>query len=174
MSGLSFWVTVTNFLRQSGFLHYKARARTRMRNRFIPSLTILIVTTFLTASVFAQAKSAEQDETGFMSELAFGGTSNSLGQVYEAIRPSSAVLVTCRAGTAPARCTEPNFQTSQQTTGTAEIARDNGFSTWVDISPNPYVDAELGYTRSIHYDLNSVSFSLGFNVGRLVRRNAHQ
>jgi hypothetical protein len=67
-----------------------------------------------------------------------------------------------------------NFQTSQQTTGTADIARDNGFSTWVDASLNSYMDAELGFTRSVHYDLNSVSFSIGFNVGRLVRRNARQ
>jgi hypothetical protein len=66
-----------------------------------------------------------------------------------------------------------NFQNNQQTTGTATIADDNGFSSWVDISPNPYVDAELGYTRSIHYDLNSISFSLGFNVGRMIRRGEH-
>jgi hypothetical protein len=63
-----------------------------------------------------------------------------------------------------------NFQSNQQTTGGADIARDNGFSTFVDFSPNSYVDAELGYTRSVHYDLNSVSFSLGFNVGRLVHK----
>jgi len=67
-----------------------------------------------------------------------------------------------------------NFQSSQQTTGTADIARDNGFSTWVDASLTPYLDAEVGYTRSVHYDLNSVSFSLGLNVGHLLRRSAHQ
>jgi len=64
-----------------------------------------------------------------------------------------------------------NFQVAQQTTGSADIARDNGFSTWLDANLNHYVDAELGYTRSVHYDLNSVSFSLGFNVGRLMRRS---
>ncbi len=67
-----------------------------------------------------------------------------------------------------------NFQSSQQTTGTADIARDNGFSTWVSASLTPYLDAEVGYTRSVHYDLNSVSFSLGLNVGHLLRRSAHQ
>jgi hypothetical protein len=65
-----------------------------------------------------------------------------------------------------------NFEVSQQTTGTADIAQDNGFSTWLDASLTPYLDAELGYTRSIHYDLNSVSFSLGLNVGHLLRKNA--
>jgi hypothetical protein len=67
-----------------------------------------------------------------------------------------------------------NFQVSQQTTGTADIARDNGFSAWLDDSLTPYLDAELGYTRSVHYDPNSVSFSLGLNVGHLLHRNAGQ
>jgi len=67
-----------------------------------------------------------------------------------------------------------NFQVSQQTTGTADIARDNGFSAWLDDSLTPYLDAELGYTRSVHYDLNSVSFSLGLNVGHLLHMNAAQ
>ena len=63
------------------------------------------------------------------------------------------------------------FQSSQQTTGSASIAEDNGFSTFVGFNPNQYVDAQIGYTRSVHYDLNSISFSLGFNVGRLLRNS---
>lgn len=64
--------------------------------------------------------------------------------------------------------------TNQQTTGPADIARDNGFSAWLDDSLTPYLDAEVGYTRSVHYDLNSISFSLGLNVGHLLRNNAAQ
>jgi hypothetical protein len=64
-----------------------------------------------------------------------------------------------------------SFQSQQQTTGTAAIAHDDGFSTFVDFTPNSVVDAELGYTRSVHYALNSVSFSLGFNVGRWLRKS---
>lgn len=63
------------------------------------------------------------------------------------------------------------FQSSQQTTGGADIAKDDGFSSFVDFSPNSYMDAELGYTRSIHYALNSVSFSVGFNVRRLLHKS---
>lgn len=58
----------------------------------------------------------------------------------------------------------------QQITGTADLAYDNGFSAWVGASPSPYLDLQLGYTRSIQYDLNSVSFSMGVNVGRLYHR----
>ena len=63
------------------------------------------------------------------------------------------------------------LQNNQQTTGTASIAVDNGFQTWVDASLNRYLDAELGFTRSVHYALNSISFSLGLNVGRLLRES---
>jgi len=291
-----------------------------MRNRLICCFTILIVTTFLAVSAFAQAKPAAQDDTGFTSYVEFGGTTNSLGQVYELnssigytftqhfgmdlgvpvyfvntsssttgstsesgvgnpsvdlrwkyLHPSvnfasvltgSAPLGDSKLGLSTGRATfdwtnridrtfsqvtpfldagfsnttsdsrlflrpyttlglnthfrggasvdvwkfisvgaagydilpfgnqtvfsrvngasgsgashGQNFQSSQQTTGTADIASDNGFSTWLDASLNSYVDAEVGYTRSVHYDLNSVSFSLGFNLGRLARRNAGQ
>lgn len=62
-----------------------------------------------------------------------------------------------------------SFNSGHQTTGTSSIAVDNGFSTWLDASLNKYTDAEIGYTRSTQFDLNSVSFSIGFNVGRLLR-----
>jgi hypothetical protein len=62
------------------------------------------------------------------------------------------------------------FMSNQQTTGTADIAHDNGFSSWIDASPNRVVDMELGFTRSVHYDLNSLSFTIGFNLESLYRR----
>ena len=61
------------------------------------------------------------------------------------------------------------FLNNQQTTGTADIVKDHGFSAWVDANPGRYVDMELGFTRSMSYDLNSVSFTIGLNVGRLYR-----
>ena len=61
------------------------------------------------------------------------------------------------------------FNTGHQTTGTSSIAADDGFSTWLDASLNKYTDAEIAYTRSMQFNLNSVSFSIGFNVGRLLR-----
>lgn len=62
------------------------------------------------------------------------------------------------------------FENSQQTTGGAALARDYGFSVSLDASPAPYLDMELGYTRSVNYDLNAVSFGVGINVGYLVRK----
>ena len=59
------------------------------------------------------------------------------------------------------------FEGSQETTGGAEIAQDDGFSTWVDANPWRGIDLTLAFTRSLHYDLNSVSFALGFNLRQL-------
>jgi len=65
----------------------------------------------------------------------------------------------------------PPFLNNQQTTGTASIARDNGFSTWVDVSPHHAIDFQLGFTRSLVYVLNSVSFNIGFNLGDWYRKS---
>lgn len=64
------------------------------------------------------------------------------------------------------------FQNNQQITGSSDLAYDNGFSAWIGASPSAYLDMQLGYTRSIQYDLNSVSFGIGVNVGRLYHRSA--
>jgi len=66
------------------------------------------------------------------------------------------------------------FETSQQTTGSAAIAKDNGYSAWIGANPNRYMDLQLGYTRSVHYALNSVSFGVGLNLGALARRGPSQ
>jgi hypothetical protein len=60
----------------------------------------------------------------------------------------------------------------KETTGGADLTRDNGFSTWFDASPIPFLDFEVGYDRSVHYDLNTVSFGVGFNIGSLVNKLA--
>src|SRR2546425_2543667 len=66
---------------------------------------------------------------------------------------------------------KPVFLNNQQTTGTADIAHDDGFSTWIEAKPGSVLDMELGFTRSIQYDLNSVSFNIGLNLGRLYRKS---
>ncbi len=63
------------------------------------------------------------------------------------------------------------FELNQQTTGGASIAHDDGFSAWIDANPGRALDLELGFTRSMAYDLNSVGFSIGVNVGQLYRRS---
>ena len=63
------------------------------------------------------------------------------------------------------------FEGNQQTTGSADIAKDNGFSMWLNASPGRVVEVEVGFTRSMHYDLNSVSFMVRLNLKQLYGRH---
>jgi hypothetical protein len=65
----------------------------------------------------------------------------------------------------------PPFLNNQQTTGSSSIARDDGFSAWIDAFPHRTVDLQMGFTRSFAYDLNSVSFNIGLNLRQLYRRS---
>jgi hypothetical protein len=56
------------------------------------------------------------------------------------------------------------FDNAPVTTGSADIANDRGFSTWLAIHPHPVWNLAVGYNRSATYGLDSVFFGLGFHV----------
>ena len=62
------------------------------------------------------------------------------------------------------------FENAAETTGSAGIGRDNGFSAWFDARLKDFLDCEIGYNRSVHYDLNAVPFAVGFNLGHLISK----
>lgn len=61
------------------------------------------------------------------------------------------------------------YELNQQTTGGADLTRDNGFNFGVDARISVF-DVWAGYTRSIHFDLNVVSFGIGVNMRSLIHR----
>ncbi len=61
------------------------------------------------------------------------------------------------------------FENQSVTIGSADIARDNGGSVWLNIYPSNAVNFEVGYSRSVRYDLNSVFFSIGLDFGHWLR-----
>ena len=49
--------------------------------------------------------------------------------------------------------------------------RDNGYSGWLDVAHiDRWFDLQLGYTRSIHYDLNIYTVTLTFDARGLVKK----
>jgi hypothetical protein len=60
------------------------------------------------------------------------------------------------------------FETAAETSGNG-LTRENGFSTWIGFEPSPVWRLELGYTRSVSFDLSSFAFNLSVNVGKLLR-----
>jgi hypothetical protein len=63
---------------------------------------------------------------------------------------------------------ENSFDTSTVSTGN-DLTRENGYSTWVGLEPSSIVRFEVGYTRSMTFDLNSFAFNLRVNPGKLLR-----
>ena len=58
------------------------------------------------------------------------------------------------------------FETSSETVGSADIANDHGFSTWLGINPRSNVDFQIGYSRSATYELDTLFFGVGFRFGK--------
>jgi hypothetical protein len=65
------------------------------------------------------------------------------------------------------------FQTSAETTGSADIAQDHGFSLGFESSPFHVLDLAIGYTRSVSFSLNTVYFGVGFNLARFFGNQSH-
>jgi len=63
----------------------------------------------------------------------------------------------------------PPFLQGHQTTGGSSLAADNGFSAGLRISPTKAIDFTVGYSRSTHYDLNTVSFGIAVNMRAILR-----
>jgi hypothetical protein len=59
------------------------------------------------------------------------------------------------------------FESNHQTTGGAALARDNGYTAALSYSPRPYLDLAAGYTRSVDFALNTISFGIGVNLSSL-------
>lgn len=66
--------------------------------------------------------------------------------------------------------TQRSFNQNKVTTGGSDLGKDHGFSMWSDFAVTPYMTAELAYTRSVTFALNTVSFDLRFNLGYLARK----
>jgi len=54
------------------------------------------------------------------------------------------------------------FMTEHVTVGN-DLTRDHGFSTWLTANLPHFVDLQVGFTRSYGYNLNTVSFGIGFD-----------
>jgi hypothetical protein len=60
------------------------------------------------------------------------------------------------------------FETSATASGSG-LTRENGFNTWVAFEPSKIWRLEVGYTRSMTFDLDSFAFNLRMNIGKMFR-----
>jgi hypothetical protein len=59
------------------------------------------------------------------------------------------------------------------TVADADIAKDHGFSGWVDYYPLPYAALEFGYSRSVSLDYDSLFFSVRFDLGEMIWKEGY-
>lgn len=76
-------------------------------------------------------------------------------------------------GGGPGRSHGGVFENNFLSTGTG-ITRENGVNTWIAFEPNKVLRAQIGYSRSMTFDLNSFSFNVGLNVGKMMRAKKNQ
>ena len=62
------------------------------------------------------------------------------------------------------------FEIFQRQVGGARLISDDGFDASVGFSPTRSIDLTLAFNRSIHYALNTLSFSVGFNISQILSR----
>jgi len=62
------------------------------------------------------------------------------------------------------------WETAFETVGPSSIARDNGYSGWFGFSPSRIVDVQVGYSRSVRYALDTVTFTIALNANSLARK----
>ena len=64
--------------------------------------------------------------------------------------------------------------TARYVTGEEDIARDYGFSGWLDLYPSRDTVLEIGYSRSMFYRYNTLFFSVRFNIGNMIWSDRHR
>lgn len=67
----------------------------------------------------------------------------------------------------PAPGQPPPGDTGQPSATGNDLTQEHGFAAWLGFEPTRVLRLELGYSRSVTFNLNSFSFNVGFNVGRL-------
>jgi len=80
--------------------------------------------------------------------------------------PTQSVIGSVTQGLGLGRQRQGVFEKRGNTLGPADIANDNGFSTWFTVRPSRTTDFQIGYSRSVSYQLSSLFFGVGFRVGQ--------
>ena len=63
------------------------------------------------------------------------------------------------------------FDQAFLTVGQSGLARDNGYSGWVQVTSLNHMSLQIGYTRSVHYAYDSLTVMLNFDGGFLFKES---
>jgi hypothetical protein len=69
----------------------------------------------------------------------------------------------------PAPNQPPPGDIGQPSASGNDLTREHGFNAWLGFEPTHVLRLKLGYSRSVTFALNSFSFNVGLNIGKLLR-----
>jgi hypothetical protein len=92
--------------------------------------------------------------------LAYGVQASGQQRIFSKVKKSG-------SSATPATTTKANrvFETNNETVGSADLANDHGVSSWLAVHAGSNTDFQVGYTRSMGYDLNTLFFGVKFRFG---------
>ena len=180
------WVPVASV--RSGFstgsvlVDWASRVRWRMGDRLVPFGQLDVANTVPDTPLFLLPYTAHGINTRFE-----GGTNVALTKIFSTggsfyyVLPFGQQHVysrVCDSGSGSGGTTggtgwnQDGWMTNSVTVGN-DLTRDHGFSTWLTANLRDSVDLEVGFTRSYGYNLNTVSFGVGFDpLGAVRHRHA--
>lgn len=148
-------------------------------DRVTPFAEVGIANTIVDARYFRRPYAAHGNNAHLQGGLSFDLTDNiSIGASAYDIAPWGTQTLYSRTNNGQGNGAQASsnriFNANSVTTGVSDIAKDDGFSTWVDLSPSPVIDAEVGFTRSLHFAFNTMSFTVRFNWSKMAKQASHQ
>jgi hypothetical protein len=88
------------------------------------------------------------------------------GSAYDIVPSGQQTIISKIKGNSSTSQSNPSPSTANQPV--IDNTADHGFSTWMQLKKGSNMNFQLGYNRSAVYQLNSVFFSLGFNINGLI------
>ncbi|MGH9661562.1 MAG: hypothetical protein ACRD96_23645 [Bryobacteraceae bacterium] len=145
----------------------------RHAGRFMPFGSLGVANTISDTPFYLRPFSSR----GLVRQFEAGSTArvwrgNSLGASAYWVRPGGEQTIVSKLGVKQPRPPGSSlgriFEIPGETVVEARLARDQGFSMWYEASPRSWLDADIGYSRSRSFALNSLFFSVGVNWKALV------
>jgi hypothetical protein len=96
---------------------------------------------------------------------AYGVRASGEQRIFSKVKKSGTTTTSPLSSPAPGSKANRNFETNSATVGSADLANDHGISTWLAVHAASTADFQVGYTRSVGYDLNTLFFGVRFHFG---------
>src|SRR5262245_37421093 len=94
-------------------------------------------------------------------------------KIYSRVAKGQSNNLTSPATTAPGSGKAHTFESTAVIVDAADLARDHGFASWLNIYPTSTMYLQTGYHRSVPYSLNTFFFGIGIQLDSVYHRIIH-